>query len=117
MDRDTVRKGSSQCYFINVFMLPLFQKLSKVWLQVWLHTLPYSFVVIGNMWLYFNIVQVFPQASKMVDKLQESLQFYKEMSKAEEQKSPQDSEKAKDLSKDENDKEDHLKKVHHTQLH
>ena len=53
----------------------------------------------------------------MVDKLQESLQFYKEMSKAEEQKSPQDSEKAKDLSKDENDKEDHLTKVHHTQLH
>ena len=33
MDRDTVRKGSSQVFFINVFMLPMFQKLTKVWLQ------------------------------------------------------------------------------------
>lgn len=48
----------------------------------------------------------------MVDKLQESLQFYKEMSKSEEQ--PQetgDSEKAKDSSKEDNHKEDHLTKV------
>ena len=34
MDRDTVRKGSSQWGFINVFMLPMFQKLAKVWLQL-----------------------------------------------------------------------------------
>ena len=47
----------------------------------------------------------------MVDKIEESLQFYKEMSKAEEQSSPQDSEKKKDLSKDENQKEDHLTQV------
>ena len=39
-----------------------------------------------------------------MDKLQESLQFYKEMSNTEEQSSPHDSEKAKDLSKDENNK-------------
>ena len=52
----------------------------------------------------------------MVDKLQESLQFYKEMSETEEQSSPQktgDSEKAKKLSKEENYKEDHSTKVHH----
>lgn len=54
-----------------------------------------------------NFIQVFPQASTMVDKLQESLHFYKEMSVSEEQeKSPtqrtSDSEKAKDSSKDEN---------------
>ena len=51
----------------------------------------------------------------MVDKLQESLQFYKELSKTEEQSSPQrtgDSEKAKESSKEKNHKEDHLTQVY-----
>ena len=30
MDRDTVRKGSSQTGFISVFMLPMFKLLTKV---------------------------------------------------------------------------------------
>ena len=47
----------------------------------------------------------------MIDKLQESLQFYKEMSKTEEQTSPGDSEKAKESPKQENHKEDHLTQV------
>ena len=50
----------------------------------------------------------------MVDKLQESLQFYQEMSKTEEQSSPEktgDSDKAKGSSKDENCKEDHSTQV------
>ena len=49
----------------------------------------------------------------MVDKLQESLQFYQEMSKTEEQSSEKtgDSDKAKDSSKDENRKEDHSTQV------
>jgi len=53
----------------------------------------------------YMFVQVFPQASTMVDKLQESLQFYEEMSKTEEQSSsPQrsgNSEKSKHSSKEE----------------
>ena len=49
----------------------------------------------------------------MVDKLQESLQFYTEMSKTEEQPSQRtgDSEKTKELSKQENHKEDHSTQV------
>ena len=49
--------------------------------------------------MHIFFLQIIPQASTMVDKLQESLQFYKEMSKTEEQTSPQktgDSEKAKE---------------------
>ncbi|XP_065887760.1 high affinity cGMP-specific 3',5'-cyclic phosphodiesterase 9A-like [Dysidea avara] len=65
MDRDTVRKGSSQTGFISVFMLPMFKLLTKV----------------------------FPQASTMVDKLQQSLQFYTELSKKEEQAQTNTSEK------------------------
>ena len=70
--------------------------------------------MLHNIWYIWTLcVQVFPQASTMVDKLQESLQFYKKMSKTEEQSSPQktrDSEK-KDLAKEDGNKEDHLTQV------
>ena len=70
--------------------------------------------MLHSIWYIWTLcAQVFPQASTMMDKLQESLQFYKEMSKTEEQSSPQktrDSEK-KDLAKEDSNKGDHLTQV------